>query len=65
MFPINKHFQPNIDINYIISELESNDNFILSKLLREMGEVSVTKLFDSNGMTLLHHAVLKGVEGKT
>lgn len=38
---------------------------MLSIILKELGEYPLVKIADKNGMTLMHHAVLKGVEGKT
>lgn len=38
---------------------------MLSMLLKKLGNYPVYKIIDKNGMNLLHHAVLKGIEGKT
>jgi hypothetical protein len=57
--------KPPFDLAYAMSELESPENQILSMLLKKLGPYPVYKIIDKNGMNLLHHAVLKGVEGKT
>jgi len=44
-------------------ELESPDNYTLSKYLKNM-ENKITELVDAKGFNLLHHAILKGVDGK-
>lgn len=52
------------DWEMAISELESEHNLLLKNLLRTHNGPICT-LSDEKGMTLLHHAVLKGVPGKT
>lgn len=59
------HDQPNFNFAFAISELESQDNQMLVVILKELGDYPLVKIADRNGMTLMHHAVLKGVEGKT
>lgn len=44
--------------------MESPDNFILCDILKDLKENKIVDVVDDNGLTLLHHAVLKGVEGK-
>ena len=51
------------DWHFCTAELENIDSYILIDILRDEKE-SITKLVDENGLTLLHHAVLKGVDGK-
>ena len=53
------------DLNYVLAELESSDNFMLCNLLKDLGSLSILDVRDKEGMSLLHHAVLKGVDGKT
>ena len=53
------------DLNYVLAELETNDNFMLSNLLKDLGSISILDVKDKEGLTLLHHAVLKGIDGKT
>ena len=48
---------------YFNAELENDEDFVLLDLLRE-AHVPITTLVDENGLTLLHHAVLNGVDGK-
>jgi hypothetical protein len=47
-----------------LAELENTDNFMLCELLRELGTTPITGIRDKKGLSLLHHAVLKGVDGK-
>ena len=57
--PMEKEF----DWAFCNSELENQDSYILMDILTEcVGPIS--SLTDENGLTLIHHAVLKGVEGK-
>ena len=51
------------DWQFALSELESADNFILCDLLREI-DGKITQVVDDGGLNQLHHAVLKGIEGK-
>ena len=51
------------DWHYFNAELANDDDFVLLDLLRE-AQVPITALVDENGLTILHHAVLNGVDGK-
>lgn len=53
------------DMTFMMSELQNQENFILVDLLKQLGDYPITLIADKQGLTLLHHAVLKGVEGKT
>jgi len=56
----------NISWPLLIEVLESERNYELTQLLEtKMMTIKVTELKDHNGLSLLHHAVLKGMEGKT
>ena len=52
------------DWEMAVSELEQESNLLLKNLLRTHNG-PVCNLSDEKGMTLLHHAVLKGTPGKT
>jgi hypothetical protein len=56
--------QVEIDWDFIIDELESNDNLILSNYLKSLPKL-ICSLKDDKGLNILHHCVLKGVVGKT
>ena len=43
--------------------MENEENLDLLNLLKSLKE-PITSLYDDNYMTLLHHAVLKGIDGK-
>ena len=51
------------DWQFTLSELESHDNYILCDILKDL-YCNVTEIIDKGGLNLLHHAVLKGIEGK-
>ena len=54
----------NFDWEFAIKELENEENLDLENILRTLKE-PITSFYDENNLTLLHHAVLKGVDGKT
>ena len=56
---------PAFDLKFTLAELQSHDNFMLVKLLKDLGDYPITKIMDKSGLTLLHHAVLSGIEQKT
>ena len=47
----------------ISEELESHDNIHMVNFVQSLSDI--TTFVDDEGLSLLHHAVLKGVEGKT
>ena len=51
------------DWHFLTAELENQDSYILIDILRGVN-VPITTLLDENGLSLIHHAVLKGVDGK-
>jgi hypothetical protein len=51
------------DWHFCTAELENTDSYILIDILRDV-TVPISTLVDENGLTLIHHAVLKGVDGK-
>ena len=51
------------DWHFCTAELENQDSYILIDILRDV-TAPITTLMDENGLTLIHHAVLKGVDGK-
>ena len=55
----------NTGLNWTIisDELESHENIHVINMLKTMNDI--TQIVDHEGLSLLHHAVLKGVEGKT
>jgi hypothetical protein len=52
------------DWQFALGELESEENLLLRNILMTL-QNPITEVFDEKGLSLLHHAVLKGVEGKT
>ena len=60
MLSENQHF----DWAYVTKELENEDDLDLLNYLKSMRE-PLTTFADQNSLTLLHHAVLNGTDGKT
>ena len=54
----------NFDWAFAKKELENEENLDLLNILRTLRE-PITSLYDDSNLSLLHHSVLKGVEGKT
>lgn len=52
-----------LDWSLLLAEMESSDFDLLSQYLKKL-KCNVVDLADDNGFTLLHHAVLKGQDGK-
>lgn len=52
-----------LDWSLLLAELEQPDFNLLKQYLRKL-YINVLELADENGFTLVHHAVLKGNEGK-
>jgi palmitoyltransferase ZDHHC13/17 len=52
-----------LDWSLLLAELEQPDFELLRQYLRKL-YINVLELADENGFTLLHHAVLKGQDGK-
>lgn len=51
------------DFDAILGELAEKENYALESFLKEMN-MKIHLVQDAQGLTLLHHAVLKLVEGK-
>lgn len=56
--------EENFDWNFALNELSSESDLLLKNILKTV-MVPITDLLDGKGLNLLHHAVLKGVDGKT
>lgn len=56
--------QQTFDWQFALGELESEENLLLRNILMTLSN-PITEVFDDKGLSLLHHAVLKGIEGKT
>jgi len=56
--------QQKFDLNYCLAELENPENIVLCQLLRDLEMTPITHIRDKKGLSLLHHAVLKGADGK-
>ena len=54
----------NFDWAFAKKELENEENLDLLNILRTLRE-PITSLHDDSNLSLLHHSVLKGIEGKT
>lgn len=52
-----------LDWSLLLAELEQPDFDLLRQYLRKL-QINVLELADENGFTLVHHAVLKGIDGK-
>lgn len=52
------------DWEFAIKEMENDENLDLENILKTLKE-PIISFYDENNLSLLHHAVLKGVEGKT
>lgn len=52
-----------LDWSLVLAELDSSDFDLLEQYLRKL-QLNLLEMADENGFTLLHHAVMKGHEGK-
>lgn len=60
----NQNLLADLDWNFILRELEREENLFLNNFLKTL-PCPITFIKDIKGLNLLHHAVLKGVDGKT
>jgi|TARA_B110001450_G_scaffold212477_1_gene204465 hypothetical protein len=56
--------EDNFDWNFALNELGSENDLLLKNILKTV-MIPITDLTDPKGLNLLHHAVLKGIDGKT
>lgn len=56
--------EENFDWNFALNELASESDLLLKNILKTI-MIPITDLIDPKGLNLLHHAVLKGIDGKT
>ncbi len=61
---VNQTLLADLDWNFILGELENEENLFLNNFLKTL-LCPITIIKDIKGLNLLHHAVLKGVDGKT
>ena len=52
------------DMEFLIKELENELSIDLENMLQIL-KPPITTIVDENNLSLLHHAVLKGVQGRT
>ena len=56
--------EENFDWKFALNELGQESDLLLKNILKTV-MIPITDLVDAKGLNLLHHAVLKGIDGKT
>ena len=56
--------EENFDWKFALNELGQESDLLLKNILKTV-MIPITELVDAKGLNLLHHAVLKGIDGKT
>ena len=52
-----------LDISFLLSELELQSSDLVKQIIKDYGQ-PIIKYRDDHGFTLLHHVVLKSIDGK-